>query len=63
MQQRQLGKNGPKVSALGLGCMGMSGMYGPADQQESIATIRAGLDAKSRSSTRATSAAWATTSC
>jgi aryl-alcohol dehydrogenase-like predicted oxidoreductase len=45
MQQRQLGKNGPKVSALGLGCMGMSGMYGPADQQESIATIRAALDA------------------
>ena len=41
MQQRQLGKRGPKVSALGLGCMGMSGMYGPADQQESIATIRA----------------------
>ena len=45
MQQRQLGKNGPKVSALGLGCMGMSGMYDPADQQESIATIRAALDA------------------
>jgi aryl-alcohol dehydrogenase-like predicted oxidoreductase len=45
MQQRQLGKSGPKVSALGLGCMGMSGMYGPADQQESIATIRAALDA------------------
>jgi aryl-alcohol dehydrogenase-like predicted oxidoreductase len=41
MQQRQLEKNGPKVSALGLGCMGMSGMYGPADQQESIASISA----------------------
>ena len=45
MEHRQLGKNGPKVSAVGLGCMGMSGMYGPADRQESIATIHAALDA------------------
>ena len=45
MQQRQLGTKGPQVSALGLGCMGMSGMYGPADRQESIATIHAALDA------------------
>jgi aryl-alcohol dehydrogenase-like predicted oxidoreductase len=45
MQQRQLGKNGPAVSALGLGCMGMSGMYGPADRRECIATIHAALDA------------------
>jgi aryl-alcohol dehydrogenase-like predicted oxidoreductase len=45
MQQRQLGKTGPEVSALGLGCMGMSGMYGPSDRQESIATIHAALDA------------------
>ena len=45
MQHRQLGKNGPMVSALGLGCMGMSGMYGPADRSESIATIHAALDA------------------
>ncbi|MQR00304.1 aldo/keto reductase [Glaciimonas soli] len=45
MQQRQLGTNGPQVSALGLGCMGMSGMYGPADRVESIATIHAALDA------------------
>jgi aryl-alcohol dehydrogenase-like predicted oxidoreductase len=45
MQQRQLGKTGPSVSALGLGCMGMSGMYGPADRAESIATIYAALDA------------------
>ncbi len=45
MQQRQLGTKGPEVSALGLGCMGMSGMYGPADRQESIATIHAALDA------------------
>ncbi|HEV7305857.1 aldo/keto reductase [Ensifer sp.] len=40
-----LGKTGPSVSALGLGCMGMSGMYGPADRAESIATIHAALDA------------------
>jgi aryl-alcohol dehydrogenase-like predicted oxidoreductase len=45
MQQRQLGRTGPTVSALGLGCMGMSGMYGPADRAESIATIHAALDA------------------
>lgn len=45
MKQRQLGQTGPKVSALGLGCMGMSGMYGPSDRAESIATIHAALDA------------------
>ena len=45
MQQRQLGTTGPTVSAIGLGCMGMSGMYGPADRAESIATIHAALDA------------------
>src|SRR5581483_5061738 len=39
------GRNGPLVSAIGLGCMGMSGMYGPADESESIATIDAALDA------------------
>jgi aryl-alcohol dehydrogenase-like predicted oxidoreductase len=42
---RRLGTSGPEVSALGLGCMGMSGMYGPADRAESIATIHAALDA------------------
>src|SRR5436305_6749433 len=42
---RQLGHAGPKVSALGLGCMGMSGMYGPADEGESVATIHAAVDA------------------
>src|SRR5579884_2741329 len=41
----QLGANGPTVSRLGLGCMGMSGMYGQADERESIATIHAALDA------------------
>ncbi|AIF49141.1 aldo/keto reductase [Dyella japonica] len=45
MQYRQLGATGPRVSALGLGCMGMSGMYGPSDRAESIATIHAALDA------------------
>jgi aryl-alcohol dehydrogenase-like predicted oxidoreductase len=45
MQYRHLGKTGPRVSEIGLGCMGMSGMYGPADRAESIATIHAALDA------------------
>ena len=45
MKHRQLGSDGPMVSELGLGCMGMSGMYGPADRTESIATIHAALDA------------------
>ena len=45
MQFRQLGTTGPRVSALGLGCMGMSGSYGPADRAESIATIHAAMEA------------------
>jgi aryl-alcohol dehydrogenase-like predicted oxidoreductase len=45
MQTRQLGKTGPVVSALGLGAMGMSGMYGPSDRAESLATIDAALEA------------------
>src|SRR5579859_80604 len=45
MRTTQLGSNGPAVSAVALGCMGMSGMYGPSDRAESIATIRAALDA------------------
>jgi Aldo/keto reductase family len=40
-----LGSSGPLVSALGLGCMGMSALYGPADDAESIATIQEALDA------------------
>jgi len=42
---RKLGSHGPEVSSVGLGAMGMSGMYGPADEAESIATIHAALDA------------------
>ena len=42
---RTLGSNGPSVFDLGLGCMGMSDLYGPADDAESIATIHAALDA------------------
>jgi aryl-alcohol dehydrogenase-like predicted oxidoreductase len=45
MQMRALGRNGPKVSEFGLGCMGMSGGYGPADDKECIATIHAALEA------------------
>lgn len=44
MKTRTLGKNGPKVSALGLGCMGMSEFYGSTDDAESIATIHRALD-------------------
>ncbi|MGW4276614.1 aldo/keto reductase [Streptomyces seoulensis] len=45
MHTRSLGTTGPQVSALGLGCMGMSGMYGDADRAESIATVHAALEA------------------
>ena len=45
LPQRTLGSTGPAVSALGLGLMGMSDLYGPADEAESIATIHAALDA------------------
>jgi aryl-alcohol dehydrogenase-like predicted oxidoreductase len=45
METTTLGRGGPVVSRAGLGLMGMSGIYGPADDHESIATIRAALDA------------------
>jgi aryl-alcohol dehydrogenase-like predicted oxidoreductase len=44
MQKRKLGAIGPEVAAIGLGCMGMSDFYGPADRAEGIATIHAALD-------------------
>ncbi|MFI5961208.1 aldo/keto reductase [Streptomyces asoensis] len=45
MRTRSLGTTGPQVSALGLGCMGMSALYGDADRTEGIATIHAALEA------------------
>ena len=45
MKHRTLGHNGPRVSALGLGCMAMSDMYGISDRSESIATVHAAFDA------------------
>ena len=44
MKRRNLGRQGPTVSEIGLGCMAMSGMYGPSDRAESIATVHAALD-------------------
>ena len=44
MERRRLGTGGPEVSAIGLGCMGMSEFYVGADEAESIATIRHALD-------------------
>jgi aryl-alcohol dehydrogenase-like predicted oxidoreductase len=45
MRMTRLGRNGPQISTVGLGCMGMAGGYGPADDRESIATIEAALEA------------------
>src|SRR4029450_5716378 len=44
MQPRTLGRSGPTVSAIGLGCMGMSEFYGATDDDESIATIHLAID-------------------
>jgi aryl-alcohol dehydrogenase-like predicted oxidoreductase len=45
LASRKLGADGPRVSSIGLGCMGMSDFYGPADETESDATVRSALDA------------------
>jgi aryl-alcohol dehydrogenase-like predicted oxidoreductase len=44
VSRRRLGRGGPEVSAIGLGCMGMSEFYGAADEAESVATIRHAID-------------------
>jgi len=48
MNQRRLGRHGPMVSAIGLGCMGMSDFYASHDEAESIATIHRALEPQQR---------------
>ncbi len=45
METRRLGATGPTTAVIGLGCMGMSSLYGPADEDEAVATIHAAIDA------------------
>lgn len=45
IERRKLGRTGPEIFPMALGCMGMSGMYGPTDDGESIATLHAAVDA------------------
>ncbi|MEU8421426.1 aldo/keto reductase [Micromonospora sp. NPDC048835] len=45
LRRRRLGASGPEVSIIGLGAMGMSDLYGPADEAESVATLHAAIDA------------------
>lgn len=45
LRRRRLGASGPEVSSIGLGAMGMSDLYGPADEAESVATLHAAIDA------------------
>lgn len=44
LQARRLGSTGPETSPIGLGCMALSGVYGPADRDEAVATVRAAND-------------------
>ena len=44
MKTKQLGQNGPEVSAISLGCMNFTGFYGPSDKQESFACLDAARD-------------------
>ncbi len=66
MKTIMLGKKGPQVSKIGLGCMGMSDLYGSKEtrnDKESLATINAAVEAASISLILETIMEWVTTSC